>query len=150
MGFALGLKAIRRLCEVQSALDWHRSKLSTTLFNGAEIDVFQWVDQHVRLHGELPKIPTLENQWPDIKQVETPEPTSYYLRLLENRYFYGVLSAASSTTLQALKVDQDAYHEGMQAFQQAINAITNRSTGQRSWMLGWRPGRWCFRNTIIY
>jgi replicative DNA helicase len=126
MTFAIGLKAIRRLCESQSALEWHRAKLTSALFIGTEKPVFEWVDQHVKTHHALPQTETLESQWPEVKDASTPEPSSYYIGLLENRFFYEVINNANIDSQQILKANQDDHLKAMNVLQRAINIIVQQ------------------------
>ena len=126
MSFALGLRVIRRLCEQQQPILWHQAKLSTTLFKGTEIEVFQWVDAHVSKHHALPQIVTLEAKFPDTKEVSTPEPASYYLTMLENKFFYETLNNANIESQAFLKEDQNAHMKSASILQQALNAITQQ------------------------
>lgn len=121
MSYQIGLKVILRLCTNQSALAWHKAKLSPLLFKNDELPMFKWVDQHVTLHHALPKIETLEQAFPVFKGVEVPEPPSYYVRLLENKYFYERLNAANIASQDLLKEDKDANDQAIAALQDAIN-----------------------------
>lgn len=103
MAFNLGLKVVRRLAEDQRAITWYKAKLSAQLFKGEqEKTVFEWVNTHLSKHHALPMIETLEAKFPEFKEFTTPEPASYYIELLENRYAYDMIVAANSASLAML------------------------------------------------
>jgi hypothetical protein len=91
------------------------------LFKQDEVAAFLWVDQHVKLHHQLPQVETLLQAFPLFKGVEVPEPPSYYLKLLENKYFYERINQANIASQELLKSDKDAHDKAMILLQEAIN-----------------------------
>jgi replicative DNA helicase len=126
MAFNIGLMVIRRMCEQQLPRDWHKAKLSTALFKGTEIEVFKWVDAHVSKHHALPQVVTLEAAFPDIKEISTPEPSSYYLSMLENKFYYETLNNANIDSQSLLKENQNANVQAAERLQEALNVITQQ------------------------
>lgn len=123
MAFNLGLMALRRLCEGQDVLEYHHAKLSPQLFKGQETQVFEWVDNHVKQFHALPQLSTLISAWPEVKEVQTIEPSKYYLTLLENQFFYEVINRANIGSQELLKADKDNHAPAMAVLQNAIDQI---------------------------
>ena len=124
--YALGLKVIRCLCQENSTLKWNKAKLTARLFHKDEQPVFEWVDHHVKTHHTLPKLDTLVLAYPDIGNVEVIEPSSYYIRILENKYYYDLLSTANQQVYELLKEDPNAHDKAMHSMQVAVNEITGQ------------------------
>lgn len=123
MAYALGLKAIRRLCEEQNPLAWHRAKLSTQLFKAHEVEAFEWVRNHLSKHHVLPQLDTLAGAFPEVSSIETPEPVSYYVGQLEERYGYERINQANLDAQAILKNDQSAYMKSLEVLRAATNEI---------------------------
>lgn len=121
--YGLGLKVIHCLCREQSALGWNKAKLSARLFQKDEQPAFEWVADFVQTHHALPKIETLVEAFPDIKNIETLEPSSYYIKKLEDKYFYDLLSSTNTGVYETLKSDQAAHDVAVAKMQEAINEI---------------------------
>jgi replicative DNA helicase len=126
VAFAVGNRVIRRLCVDQNPLAWQHAKLSPVLFKSYEQPVFEWVRDHLKMHHALPKIETLQSQFPDIAQLDTPEPASYYVEMLENQYCYETINDANLKSQQILKDDQNAYPQALEALKGATRAITEQ------------------------
>lgn len=124
MSYGLGLKALRRLCVQQDTVAWHRSRLDASLFVGEEVECFKWIDTHLRTHHVLPHIETLESMFPDVKQVETPEPASYYVAHVESRYKLDLLKSTMKDSTDLLK-DQK-FDEVEKKFRDALASLTRR------------------------
>lgn len=146
MSFNVGLKAIKKLCETQSALEWNRAKLSAALFKGDEIPVFNWVNQHTKMHHALPQLETLYAQWPETKEVPTVEPSSYYVTLLENRYYYEVINSANLNSQTTLKNNQDAHEQAVAFLQDAINCIKQQKYRSQLLDVGLEAGQLIMQN----
>lgn len=131
MAFNLGIKTLRSLCLAQNVLQYHRAKLSPLLFKQDEQAVYAWVDNHVQSFHALPQIPTLEAAWPELKSVDTPEPVKYYLTLLENQFFYGLINKANLDSQEILKNDKDAHEHAVSLLQQALDTIVLQKYRQR-------------------
>ncbi len=122
--FGLGVKVLRKVCESQAILGWHKAKLSTKLFKAHEIPIFAWVQAHLTTYHALPQLETLLTHFPEIQPLETPEPLTYYVTLLENRYFYDQLNAANLASQEILKTNQEAHEEALDVLQTCIKEIT--------------------------
>lgn len=126
MAFGIGLKVLRRLCEEQKPLVWQKSKLSAPLFKAHEQPAFEWVEKHLKQFHALPKLETLFANFPEIKEVETPEPPAYYVQMLENAYFHQRINQANIDSQLVLKNDQDAHEKAMEILRGALNDITQQ------------------------
>src|SRR5690348_6725435 len=94
MSFAIGLQALKKLCESQDKLAWQRAKLIPDLFTPNEKPIYEWVASHLKQHHALPSPITLQVMFSETAQVEVPEPVSYFLSQLENRYACDRLKSA--------------------------------------------------------
>lgn len=119
--YDLGIKAIFRLCQEQDALKWHQSKLGPQLFKGQELPVYQWVAEHVKNHHALPQPQTLTQKFG--LSLEAPEPGTYYLELLENRFAYDQINTANIDSQTVLKNDKNAVGPALAVLEQAVQAI---------------------------
>lgn len=126
MSYAIGTKAIKRLCLEQNPLGWQKAKLSSVLFKPYEQGVFEWVQTHLKQHHALPQIETLQATFPDVTAVETPEPSSYYVLLLEQQYCYEKLNKANLDSQAVLKTNQNAHEQAMEVLRQCIRDITEQ------------------------
>lgn len=126
MAFALGTKCIKRLCVEQNPLGWHKAKLSSALFKPYEQGLFDWVRMHLSLHHTLPHPDTLHLQFPDVAPVEVPEPSSYYLTLLEQQYCYERVNRANLESQAILKQDQEASEGALNVLRQCIREVTEQ------------------------
>jgi replicative DNA helicase len=117
---------LRRMCEDQLPMQWHRAKLTKVLFRGPEIPIFMWVAEHVQKYHALPKVETLVQAWPVMSAVSTPEPSSYYVEKVENAYFYGVINQANIESQAALKANQDDHHTARRILRMAGQSIAEQ------------------------
>lgn len=126
MSYALGVKTIKRLCLEQNPMAWQRAKLSAVLFKPYEVPVFEWVDQHLKQYHALPQVETLTAMFADAIQVEIPEPATYYVKMLENRYFYESINAANLDAQTILKANQDDHEKALEVLKQCTRVITEQ------------------------
>jgi len=126
MSFALGSKTIKRLCLEQNPLGWQKAKLSPALFKPYEQPVYEWVTTHLKLHHALPHVETLQSQFPDLGPVEVPEPSSYYIVLLEHQYCYDTLNQVNVESQALLKQDQNAHEQAVDILRKGIRTITEQ------------------------
>ena len=131
MAFNLGLKALRSLCHSQNVLQYHRAKLSPLLFKSDELPMYTWVDNHVKQFHALPQMQTLEAAWPEVKNIDTPEPCKYYVQLLENQFYYTTINRANIESQEVLKNDKDAHGQAVTVLQQALDMIVLQKYRQR-------------------
>lgn len=123
--YNLGLKVIRRMSEDQVPMAWYKAKLSLPLFKGEqEKAVFTWANDHLLKHHALPKIETLEAKFPEFKEFATPEPATYYLEMLENRYGYDLINKANLEAQDALKADKNNISGALLAMNSANEKIS--------------------------
>lgn len=121
--FALGLRVIRSLCEEQSPLRWHHAKLSAKLFKPAEVEVFEWANNHLTKHHVLPTIETLEGKFPEMKTVGVVEPASYYIAHLESQYFYDLINHTNLQSQAILKENPEAHEAAIAVLKAALNDV---------------------------
>lgn len=126
MAYAVGNRVIRRLCADQNPLAWQKAKLSPSLFLSYEVPIFEWVRDHLQMHHALPQLETLQSQFPDIAALDTPEPASYYVEMLENQYCYNRINQANLASQQILKDDQNAHVQALEALKGATRDITEQ------------------------
>ena len=127
MSYALGIKAIRSLCGEQDPLAWQRAKLSPALFKPYEQPVFEFVSKHLKQHHALPQVDTLIAQFPDVVgPTEVVEPSSYYVSLLENQYYYERINKANLDAQTLLKENQNAHEQALKILKQCTKDITEQ------------------------
>jgi replicative DNA helicase len=123
MSFALGIKAVRKICETQDKVQWQKAKLTPFLFTVQELPAFEWVANHLKNHHVLPSLQTFQQYFPDISQIETPEPVSYYVKQLENRFCHARLDDAIQKAHGLLKSNQDDHDKAMNELGDALKDI---------------------------
>jgi replicative DNA helicase len=126
MAYNLGLKALRRLVESQNAMEWHKHKVTPSLFIGAELAAHDWVLDHLTKHHQLPQLSTFEQAFPEVAEFDTPEPFSYYLQGVQERFAYNRIKAATTKANDLLKADQNDTKSALEALQQAVEAIKSQ------------------------
>jgi len=126
VAYALGTRAIKRLCQEQNPVGWQKAKLSPALFKPSEQSVYEWVTDHLKLHHALPHVETLQAAFPDVEPLEIPEPSSYYVLQLEQRYCYERVNKANLESQSILKQDQTASEEALNVLRHAIRDITEQ------------------------
>jgi replicative DNA helicase len=137
MAYNLGLKVIRRFAEEQNPLRWYKAKLTPQLFYGEDEQIaFKWCDDHLKAHHTIPQVETLEAQFPVFKQFTTPEPSSYYVTLLENRFGFDTIKKASNNSLLALASNKDDIDGALLFLEQAKAKIAEQKYRTRILDLG--------------
>jgi replicative DNA helicase len=126
VAYALGTKAIKRLCIEQNALTWQKAKLSPALFKPYEQPMYEWVSMHLKMHHALPHPDTLQAQFPEVVPVDVPEPSSYYLLQLERQYCYERVNRANLESQAILKDDQEASEEALNVLRGCIRDVTEQ------------------------
>jgi replicative DNA helicase len=126
--YGLGLKAIVKLCLEQDPLEWHRAKLRSAFFKAHEVGVFDWVQDHLSKHHALPNIQTVVSKFPDVQQLvdQVPEPVSYYVQQIENRYFYDRINHANLKSQEILQGDPTAYDGAALVLRDVLNDLTEQ------------------------
>lgn len=123
MIFNLGMKALYRLVQDQKALEWHKHKVTGTLFLPSEKEAYEWVNDHLTKYHQLPKPETFVSKFPEAKEMDCPEPPAYYMDLLQKRFAYNVINAANLDSQKTLKDDKNATEEATSILQKAIEDI---------------------------
>lgn len=134
--YNIGFKVIKKLIETGDSITWYKSKLNVELFRGLEIDVFNWTEAHLLKYFDLPTMPTLLSQHPDTAEVECPEPTAYYIDLLEKRYFYNLINTANVESQAALKEDKDNWEKAQSLLEVALSKINEQKYSRKILNMG--------------
>lgn len=129
--FGIGYKLLKRMCEDQNTLKYHRSKLIADMFKPGEQEVLGWINQHVQKHHQLPQLETLYGAFPDVSQFPTPEPCSYYLEHVENRLYYERINQANIESQKVLKESPGDYQKAMDCLNETISFISAQKFRQR-------------------
>jgi replicative DNA helicase len=124
MPYAIGISALYSLCEKQSTLDWQRAKLSPALFRSMELPVYTWVNAHLENNHTLPTLDTLTKVFPELTAFTTPEPPSYYIRLVENRYYHKLVKDALAKADGIIEANQDDHAGAFKAINSAYHQYT--------------------------
>lgn len=122
--FGIGYRALKSFAEHQDTLAWFRYKLVDQMFRAGEKEVFAYIQQHVTKHHALPKLDTLEQAFPDIKNYPTPEPPSYYLEHLENRLYYEVINSANVESQSLLKANPGNHTQALAKLSEAMAFVS--------------------------
>lgn len=131
MAYGLGIKAVKRLCQEQNPIGWQKAKLSSVLFKAYEQPVFDWVTDHLKQHHALPHVETLQANFPDVGSMDTPEPSSYYVAMLENQYCYERLNTANLQSQTVLKDDQNAHEQAVEVLRHGIRDVIEQKYRMR-------------------
>jgi replicative DNA helicase len=124
MAFGLGTKTLLSYCKQQDPLLWQKAKVTPALFKAHEMAVYEFVAGHLKSHHALPHVETVNLHFPDTLGVETPEPPSYYLGLLEHQFYYTTINAANLSSQEVLKTDQDDYEKATGILRTALLNIS--------------------------
>src|ERR1043165_5294722 len=126
MAYALGIRVLKKMCELQDPLAWHRAKLTSVLFKPYELPVFEWVQNHVKVHHALPQVSTLIEFHPDAESLDVPEPISYYVSKLEAQFSYESINKANVSSQEILKQNEDASDAALGVLRDVIRDITQQ------------------------
>lgn len=140
MAYALGTKVVKKLCEEQNHIGWQKAKLSPALFKPYEQPLFAWTQDHLKQHHVLPHVETLQAQFPDVGAVETVEPSSYYIALLENQFYYDTLNKTQLKSQEILKDDQNNHLLAVETLRHGIREITEQKYRSRILDVGKEAG----------
>jgi replicative DNA helicase len=121
--FGLGYKLLKRLCEEQQPLRWYKAKLIPDMFKPGEQEVLAWVTAHTAKHHALPKPETLFQQFNDVAQFPTPEPSSYYLEHVENRMYYEKINQSNIESQKILKENPGDHAKALQVLTECSSFI---------------------------
>lgn len=122
--YQLGHKAIKRLVIDEDAFAFYKAKLSLSLFQTeGERAIYAYTAHHAAKFHALPKVETLESEFPELKEVACPEPAAYYLDKLEKRYCYGLINDTNLETQTILKADNDDVETAIARMKSALDKI---------------------------
>jgi replicative DNA helicase len=141
MIYNLGLRALRRIVEDQKALDWHKHKVSESLFISGEVEVFTWVNAHLTKFHQLPQLETLCSQFPEVKELDTPEPFAYYLDHLQDRYAYRLINNSNLESQKMLKEDKNAIKPAVALMEKTIGLIKGQEYRTKIMDVGKESGK---------
>ena len=122
--YGIGYRVLRSLCAAQNPLGWQKAKLSPELFKPNEQAAYVWVQNHLAEHHHLPSLDILLEKWPDAKDVETPDPPSFYLKLLADSAAYALIGAALEKVPKILNADNSAIDAARGVFQDTVRDLT--------------------------
>jgi replicative DNA helicase len=106
MSILLGSKALKSLALAKDALGFYQAKLGVALFRGDQEQAhFTFTQAHYDKFHQLPTIQTLEAQFPELKELECPEPPAYYVDQLEARFAYDTWDEATKAIREKLKAN---------------------------------------------
>jgi len=102
-------------------------KLYPELFKENEGELYEFIQDHLINHGELPTVDTVEAKLGDVL-AEAKEPVSYYLQEVEKRYLFTKLKVAVLNSQEALKNDNaDGAHTLLCDLVTELHQVRNRS-----------------------
>jgi len=102
----IGSSLLASLVEAQNLILYHKMALSEKMFFGDEVDLFRFIDKHVKKYSVLPKLETVKEQFSDLP---TPtEPAQFYSDQVTERFTHKRLNKALTECNEHMK-DQDAW-----------------------------------------
>lgn len=138
MSYGLGLKALRSMVEQADAFTFYKAKYSDQMFvTETEKLAFKYVSNHLNKFQALPKIETLETEFPEMKEVDAPEPPAYYQSKIEERFQYDTLSAATMDAHSLLQAETGFKGEEVRnRLRDALNLLIQQEYRHRIMDLG--------------
>jgi replicative DNA helicase len=97
----VGGRLLAALIAAGDLIQYRSFALRREYFFGAEIGLFDFVDEHVNAYHTLPAASTVVEKFPDLP--EAPEPPKFYLDLVEQRFVHKTLNAALLSCSSLLK-----------------------------------------------
>lgn len=103
-----GMELLLKVVKDQASEDFISMRLNRDMFEGEEIDLYDYMALHLAEHGAIPKADTVaqELEAPFIETAHLDEPLSYYLHKLEKRTLHGEMFAGLEKCRDYLK-DRD-------------------------------------------
>ena len=103
-----GMELLLKVVKDQASDDFIAMRLNRDMFEGEEIDLYDYMALHLAEHGVIPKADTviLELETPFVETAHLDEPLSYYLDKLEKRTLHGEMFAGLEKCRDYLK-DRD-------------------------------------------
>jgi replicative DNA helicase len=102
----VGGQLLLALVQAENSQEYQRYQLREDMFFGSELPIFNFIASHMAKHHQLPKLITLEENFPDLPKA--PEPPLFYLDHVETRYTHKVLNR-TLLDANALMKDQDSW-----------------------------------------
>jgi replicative DNA helicase len=119
MSMMLGAKALKSLAMAGDALGFYQAKLGPALFRGEqELAAFNFTQKHYDKFQALPTVQTLQAQFPELSELEVPEPPAYYVDQLETRFRYDTIDQITADARNLLKAK-----DGPQKLEQVENLL---------------------------
>lgn len=125
--YLLGAKAIKRLVSEKDPFAFYKAKFTPQLFRGEkELEIYKYAKEHWEKYQVLPAPETLEAKFPDVKDLETPEPSKYYLDLLDRRFGYDLINKANLESQEILKKNPAAIAEAEATLRTALSDLSSQ------------------------
>jgi replicative DNA helicase len=125
--YLIGAKALKRLVAEKDAFAFVNARLTPDLFRGdEETAMFKFVTNHHEQNHVLPHMDTLEAQFPDLKNLDVPEPSKYYVSLVERRFGYETINKANLASQDILKADKEAVDAAAGVMRVALDRLTQQ------------------------
>ena len=98
-------------------------------------DVFEYVQEHWRDHGVVPKYRTIKEIFEGYSLAAYPEPLSFYLQKLTQRRGYGIMATGIIGAQTALNNNPDDLEAAMHILSQALTRVSTEVTSLRDTVL---------------
>lgn len=102
----IGLQALRKILESGDVVKYYSYKLSSSLFKGEEVGVFNFIDNHMKAYNCLPSLSLVSDTHPIMMEVACPDKADFYLDMLVKRYGFDLAKTAVLEAQEKLKNDQ--------------------------------------------
>lgn len=99
----IGIQLLSKIVQIGDVYKFFNYYLKEEHFSENEMEMFQFIRDHVENYSVLPKQETLEEYGHEI--IDCPEPPEFYLDMLEDRFTYKVLQSAIEESSLLIKQD---------------------------------------------
>lgn len=132
MTYLLGGAVLKRMAMDQNAHAFYSSKFDESMFKGEiEQEAYKFTRDHFDAFHTLPTIQTLESKFPQLKEVEVPEPAKYYARQLELRFGYDAIDRATAEARKLLKENPESVPKAEAVLRDTLHRLLTQRYRQK-------------------
>ncbi len=114
---------IAKVVHTQDMLGLVDSRITERFFVDEEhLRVLEWMREHWKEYGSSPSVKALQDNYPNYRLPDTPEPLAYYVNQLRKAYRYDVIGRAVSEAAAWLEDDGDDV-EAAKLLTEALNDV---------------------------
>jgi len=98
----IGTRLLSAVVATGSISEFIKLPLGDHLFYGSEVPLYQCIKNHIKKHGKVPSVTTIEEALGDVLE-DTDEPAKFYLEEVNKRYLHTELKAMVMQASEHLK-----------------------------------------------